>query len=227
MNALRSILPRRVLGEGESPRIAVAIQHVESREALVPRLWEQLGQGWLSKTVVTGDEAARNPWATYQECLRVAAEPDATHLLIVQDDALLVPRFFERLAWHVALRPIEVLCCYTPNQPTYMARAIHAAHGMGRPFAQLPNGMFCPLVCTLWPVDDAADVLWWEETEAHSRQRRCDDAQVARWLRRRRRFALGITPSLADHDEVTPSTLGLGRYRRHAAIMAPVEWAPA
>lgn len=228
MKPLRSILPSRKLQPGESPRIAVAIQHVETRAHLLPRLWEQLGgdahlpsSAWAGAKVVHGDLEARNPWATYQAALAFNDHlPDATHLLIVQDDALLVPRFHERLAEHVALKPDDVLCCYVPNQPAYMARAVHAAFGMGRRFAQLPNGMFCPLVCTCWPLDDAADVLVWEDTVEHSRQRRCDDAQISRWLRRRRRFALGIVPSLADHDEVTPSTLGLGRYRRHAAIVA-------
>lgn len=224
-----SALRSPALREGESPRIAVVIQHVESRRHLLPRLYEALGTPllpgeWAAFGITTGDQEARDPWATYKECLsfadHAAHAEGATHLVIVQDDALLVPRFYERLAEHVAERPDDVLCCYVPAQPAYMARVVHAAHGAGRRFAALPGGMFTPLVCTCWPVLDAADCLIWEEAQVTARHRRCDDAQVARWLSRRRRFAQAIVPSLADHDEVTPSTLGLGRYRRHAAIVA-------
>lgn len=237
MSATETTLSRPIAETGGFPRIAVAIQHVESRAHLLPRLYEALGAPplplpgeWAAFGVVTGDEAKRDPWTTYMDCLSFAEicadGADATHLVIVQDDALLVPSFYERLLDHVAERPLDVLCCYVPNQPAYMARVVHQAFSAGRRFADLPGGMFVPLVCTCWPVATAADCLIWEEGQATARQRRCDDAQVARYLARRKQFAVGIVPSLADHDELTPSTLGLGRYRRHAAIVAPAAYTP-
>jgi hypothetical protein len=216
----------------------VAIQHVPVRGHLLPRLLAALGaDGWHARHVVA-DSGDQNPWTTYRACLELAAGfragvgapapartrerfgDSATHLLVVQDDALPVERFRERCYEAVRRRPADLICLYVPEHPAYMGRAIKAAALPGGGFAQLPNGMFCPLVCTVWPVADAQDVLgWWEAQPSGLAHKRCDDAQVARWLRKRKRFALGTAPCLADHDETTPSTLGLGRYRRHAALL--------
>jgi hypothetical protein len=238
-NSLSGPLRASPLAEGESPRVAVVIQHVPPRAHLLPRLTAALGDGWHSLTVTedTGDE---NPWTTYRACLesacpsaqRASTHPpthacelsviplSATHVLVVQDDALPVPRFGELAREAIRRQPADVVCFYTPEHPAYMGRAIIAAASPGGGFARLENGMFCPLVCTAWPVADAQDILgWWEAEPDGTRHRRCDDAQVARWLRRRKRWALGTAPCLADHDEETPSTLGLGRYRRHAALL--------
>lgn len=203
----------------------MAIQHVESRERLLPRLVGALGAGWHGDAqVVAGREEAKSPWETYRDCLALCEEHAAvgfTHLLVMQDDALPVPRFRERTLEHVTERPADLLCLYTPMFPSYMGRVAHAAYGRGQRFAQLPTGMFTPLVATLWPVMDALDVLaWWENEYRGRRPRRCDDALVAQWLRARRRFAQAVVPCLADHDEAVPSTLGLGRYRRSAAVLA-------
>lgn len=227
------VRPRRPLvhpdlAAGEPPRIACVVQHTASRAHLLGRLVTSLGDGWHGDVqIVEGDEPG-NPWTTYRACLDLAnawsldEQADApTHMLVVQDDVLPVERLAERTTELVARRPVDVLCLYTPQNPAYMGRAIHAAFGHGHDFATLPTGMFTPVVATLWPLADAQDILVWWETAALARQRRSDDAQVARWLRARRRFALAAVPCLVDHDESEPSTLGLGRYRRHAALMAP------
>jgi hypothetical protein len=209
---------RRGLPPTEEPRIAVAIQHVPARAHLLPRLEEALDAPFA--VVVTGDPELRDPWATYQQCLTVGADADFTHLLVIQDDALPVARFGERVAAAVAERPGELLCLYVPERPAYMGRAMQVAHQMGERFATIPGGMFTPLVAAVWPVWLAAECLAWVEATPTSRSRRCDDAPVARFLRTKRYRPLGVVPSLVEHDELTPSTLGLGRYPRHAAIMA-------
>lgn len=223
----------------DSPRIAVAIQHVPSRAALLPGLAASLGgrvpdggsvadvivdaADWAGVLVCTGDEELRNPWETYRGCLRTTElwQPgEATHLLVMQDDALPVERFHERLAPLVAGRANDVLCLYVPQHPPYMGRAIHAAYGKGEAYAELPNGMFCPLVAAVWPLALVQDVLGWWQARPNRRPRRCDDALVAEWLRSRKRAAFGVVPSLVEHDEMVRSTLGLSRYKRTAAIMA-------
>lgn len=191
---------------------------------------------WKSVALITGDPAKRDPWATYQSCLGMVEhscvfgdgcddphcdEEGSTHLLVIQDDALPVGRLYERLVPLVAERPGELLCLYVPERPTYMGRAMHVAHQKQERFAPIPGGMFIPLVATVWPVWMAYECLAWVEATPTSKSRRCDDAQVARFMRTKRYQALGVVPSLVEHDELTPSTLGLGRYPRHAAIMAP------
>lgn len=222
-------MSRRGLPPTEEPHVAVVVQHVPSRAHLLPRLREALGTptvpgAWAAYGEVHGDPELRDPWATYQECLRFADHvehnADATHLLIIQDDALPCSRFHERVASAVAERPGELLCLYVPERPTYMGRAMLVAHQGGERFATIPGGMFTPLVAAVWPVWLAAECLTWVEATPTSRSRRCDDAQVARFLRTRRYRPVGVVPSLVQHDELTPSTLGLGRYPRHAAIMA-------
>lgn len=225
-------MSRRGLLPTEEPSIAVCVQHVASRAHLLPRLLDALAlvgrphervTPWDYKhAIVEGDPALRDPWATYQACLGWAiGMPGLTHLLVIQDDALPVSRFYERVATAVAERPGELLCLYVPERPAYMGRAMHVAQQAGERFAQIPGGMFVPLVAAVWPVWMAEECLAWVASTPTTRSRRCDDAQVARFMRTRRYRALGVVPSLVEHDELTPSTLGLGRYPRHAAIMAP------
>jgi hypothetical protein len=209
----------------------VAVQHVASRAHLLPRLLAALGaqtegalwSPWSGLSWVYGDEELRNPWTTYRECLRVGLDAQlsdkATHLLVIQDDALPVERFAARVQAVVAERPGELLCLYVPELPAYMGRAMHIAHQKGEAFATIPGGMFTPLVAAVWPAWMAAECLAWAAATPTSVSRRCDDAQVARFLRARRYRALGVVPSLVEHDEQTPSTLGLGRYKRTAAIL--------
>jgi hypothetical protein len=189
---------------------------------------------WVSVALVTGDPAKRDPWATYQSCLGMTRlscafggcddpdcdDPRATHLLVIQDDALPVPHLYSRLAPLVAERPGDLLCLYVPERPTYMGRAMQIAHAKQERFAPIPGGMFVPLVAAVWPVWLAEECLEWVDRTPTTRTRRCDDAQVARFLSRKRYQPYGVVPSLVEHDESTPSTLGLGRYPRHAAIMA-------
>jgi hypothetical protein len=214
---------------GDSPRIAVVIQHTAARAHLLPRLLDALGAGWHGDPQVVEGSEPGNPWTTYRACLDLAneftlADPDApTHLLIIQDDALPVARFRERVVESIALRPTDVVCLYVPQNPVYMGRVIHAAFGRGNRHAQLPTGLFTPLVAAVYPLALAADVLVWWETAHQPRHRRCDDAQIARWLRARRRLAQAAVPCLVEHDEATPSLLGLGRYKRTAALLASAE----
>lgn len=238
-------MSRRAFPATEEPRVAAAIQHVPSRAHLLPRLLGALGathpengigspSPWHALALVTGDPVKRDPWQTYQSCLGMTAlacsfggcdDPDcdqlgATHLLVIQDDALPVPRFYERVVEAVRSHPGDLLCLYVPEHPTYMGRAMLVAQQAGRDAAVIPGGMFVPLVAAVWPVWMVEEALAWIEVTPMTKSRRCDDAQVARFMRRRRYQALGVVPSLVDHDELTPSTLGLGRYKRHAMMLA-------
>lgn len=222
-------MSRRSFPPTEEPHVAVVVQHVPPRGHLLPRLREALGTptvpgAWAAYGEVHGDPELRDPWATYQECLRFADHVEhncaATHLLVIQDDALPVSRFYERVVTAVAAHPGELLCLYVPEHPAYMNRAMLIAREAGRDATVIPGGMFVPLVAAVWPVWMAEECLVWVDTTPTTKSRRCDDAQVARFLRRRRYPALGVVPSLVDHDELTPSTLGLGRYKRHAAMLA-------
>lgn len=195
----------------------MAVQHVPSRAHLLPRLTEALG--WPS-TIVTGDPELRNPWTTYRQCLALAyAAGPATHLLVIQDDALPAANFAERVQAAVAEKPGDLLCLYVPALPSYMGRTMTTAHAKGERFAAIPGGMFTPLVAAVWPVWLAAECLAWFDVTPTSKSRRCDDAQVAKFLRSKRYRPLGVVPSLVEHDEATPSTLGLGRYKRTAAVL--------
>jgi hypothetical protein len=220
---------RRGLPPTEELRVAVVVQHVPARAHLLPRLWGAMGTpkmpgAWAALGVTEGDPELRNPWTTYQECLRFASVVErldgATHLLVVQDDALPVGNFHARVVEAVRERPGDLLCLYVPEKPTFMGRAMQVAHQKGERFAVIPGGMFTPLVAAVWPVWMAAECVAWAETTPTSRSRRCDDAQVARFMRTKKYRPVGVVPSLVEHDEATPSTLGLGRYPRHAAILA-------
>jgi hypothetical protein len=212
-------MSRTGLPPDTQPRIGLAIQHAHSRAHLLPRLRAAVGEEWASQLLVVADMTLRSPWETYQRCLLDAAQPKLTHLLVIQDDALPVADFHERTLAAVQERPGELLCLYVPALPSYMGRAMLVAQQKGEAFASIPGGMFTPLVAAVWPVALALECAAWAASSESSRVRRCDDAQVARFLRTKRYRPLGTVPSLVEHDEATPSTLGLGRYKRTAAIL--------
>lgn len=196
--------------------VSVAIMTVPSRRRLRARLERRLEP--LEPVVVVDEDESGDTWAIYRRCL-VEAQA-GSHRLVVQDDALLVDGFVDRLLAVLEEKPTRVVCLYTPALPSLFGRPMLQAANQGAPFVELATrSMFLPLVCTAWPVDLAADFAAWPG-HARLRASRADDARAASWLAATRRQAVACVPCIADHDETQPSALhNGGRYSRRAAIL--------
>lgn len=117
------------------PRISAAVMATRSREQFIPSLLERLG----NDVPVVWDEQ-RDPWETGRRSL-LAHDPDATHHLVIQDDALPCPDLLpgiEEMLRHVP--PQVPLGLYIgkmrPHYPKVAARVDHAVRA-GSPWMRM------------------------------------------------------------------------------------------
>jgi hypothetical protein len=144
----------------------------------------------------------------------------ATHRLVVQDDALPVPRAALLATETVEACPGAVIALFVGRHHSLFAHRFREAQQHGRPFAEAPDGWF-PTVATVYPVGDAFALPYFAEKH----QPLADDEIVGRYLRERRRLAMIRVPSLFDHDDGEPSLINkLRGYPRGAvALEAPLD----
>lgn len=83
------------------------------------------------------------------------------------------------------------------------ARAMKAGHR----YIRLRARAFVPVVALCWPVHETADFLEFTRT-ARLATKRSDDAAVWQWMARRRKTVWVALPSLVEHPDMVPSTIG-------------------
>lgn len=203
-------------------RLAVRVQHHPSRAGLLPGLLDHLA-GFADVDVVTDREGA-GTWATHRACLR-AMPSRATHLLVVQDDAVPCAAFARKARAAIKASPGRIVCLFTPGFG-FLARRVDQARGEGRAVMEFPTVAFVPLVAVVYPAAQADGLLAFADgrTWPHvSRRSRADDGMVADYCRSRRIRPVATVPSLVDHDDTVPSVVKpshpRGRHRR-AALFA-------
>ena len=144
-----------------------------------------------------------DPWANYRQCLDY--DGDASHLLIVQDDALPVPGFADAIQAIAAKNPDSPVCLFVGSLPASTAVRVRRAKPDVRYVPLVPSS-FVPLVCVLWPTHIARSFLEWSKTAP--RMTRADDGNASRWLRATRQQFLVAVPSIVQHDDGEPSVKG-------------------
>jgi hypothetical protein len=157
-------------------------------------------------TEVIEDEV--HPWSGYRKCLD-APPPGATHLLIVQDDALPCKGIADALPRIAAAQPNSPVCLYVGMLPPQKGILLHAAKA-GQRYATLSSASaFLPVVAVLWPVKLAQSLLEWTADRGVLRRRngvsepqQSDDAMAGTWWRKHRRVLVVATiPSLFEHPD--------------------------
>ena len=70
---------------------------------------------------------------------------------------------------------------------------------------------FCPVVAILWPREKAQEFLAWTEANPHRlahKEPRSDDGVLGRWAAFSHQLIRFSVPSLVQHDDCEPSTIG-------------------
>lgn len=193
-------------------KLQVVVQHHPARAALVGPLLRRCPRGTVLIPDPDPDSAVRSPLRTYRACLE-AVRQDATHLVVIQDDAMPVDRFSSRLRVAVEERPADVLVLFMPGAGAHRGAMLRAAH-QGQRWTRVPR-TWLPLVAVAWPVELAADFLRWMNGNgyADTNRHRADDGVAGRWAAKRRVTAWATVPSLVQHPDTSPSLIG----RRHAS----------
>lgn len=205
--------------------IAVRIQHHPSRVGLPRRLVAQLGA--FEDVEVVSDPDPDGPldaWRAHRACLE-ALPPAASHMLLLQDDALPVERFSQLLSAAIDDRPKEVLCAFAPGFG-YLRQQFSQASLAGLKYAPMRVGAFVPCVAIVYPRAFIAGLLAWVDARSTPNQRRqlrgADDGVLAMYCRHARIFPLLIVPSIVEHDSSLKSIGKHGRRdgpHRRAALL--------
>lgn len=186
-------------------KISVAIQTHPLRGEMASELAARLDGAELA--VDPDPDGIRNPWRTYRHALE-GTPADATHRVIVQDDIVPCDGFLDVLPAAVASRPDRLLSFFVGGHPVEHARRVYAACDGGRPWAELDNLRWCPVLALAWPIEMIAPFLAWVDERNFPAAFRADDEIVGRWLRATKQIPLASVPSLVDHPDVVPSLIG-------------------
>lgn len=190
-------------------RVQIVIQHDPRRSDLLPGLLAAIP----SARVISDpdpDSPTRSPWRCYRACLE-ALERDATHLLIVQDDAEPCRDFEETVTAIVTAHPSDPVCLFVPGLGNNQ-RLILAACYRDERYARLdPNDPVClPVVATVWPRPLIAPLL--EYAARMPPSRRADDGITGEWSRQNLVPVIATVPSLVEHRDLVPSLVGTSHY---------------
>ncbi len=144
-----------------------------------------------------------DPWANYRRCLDYHG--DASHLVVVQDDAIPAQGFADAAVRIAERHPDSPVCLFLGSLPAATASLVRRAKPDVR-YVPLTVSSFMPLVCVLWPAKVAHRFLDWSSTAG--RMTRADDGNAARWLRATRTQVWVSVPSIVQHDDGEPSVKG-------------------
>lgn len=185
----------------------IIVQHHPSREALLQRVTEHLGD----HLVVTdpGGEEGWNAWRSYRLCLRV--ETEASHILIVQDDAVPCEHFAEAAEAAIATKPDAAIAFYLGGQPVLTATAALRASIKHERWVRINPRDWVPTVATAYPLELARELAdFGDARRVNGRPSRGDDSVAGDFFRinKHRIEAWATVPSLVEHPDDTLSLIG-------------------
>jgi hypothetical protein len=214
--------------------IRARVQHHPSRANLLPALLESLAP--LPTEVVEHSSDPPSPWAGYRKCLE--DPPKCSHLLIVQDDAVLAENFAPAVKQIAKAQPDTPVCLFLGALPRDVMKRAQQAQRANVRYVPLPQRSFLPIVAVLWPRAKAVEFLEWATEHPvlpGQREPRSDDAMGGMWKMRTRQHIVVAVPSIVEHPDVEESTIGKrtqwGGKPRTAALFTPdatrYDWAAA
>lgn len=184
------------------------VQSIPERRSVRERLLAQ-----LPPAVVVEDDGPQppNPWRGYQLCLSRIASSDATHGVVIQDDAILCENFEGAIANLIEVIPNNLVCLFYPGLRMRSGREMQAAVRNKRNTFVLNRQDFLPVVAVLWPKEKASFLLKWVEARRIPGLRypyRSDDAVAGSWMRHTKQDVFVTIPSLVQHPDDVPSSIG-------------------
>lgn len=174
----------------------------------------------------------RSSWRPHRLCLESVPD-DATHLLVLQDDAWPCDDFAARAKAAIATRPHRLICFFLSGVG-HFARAVNVARKRGEPWLEVPSLAYIPLVSICYPAALAREIPAFADAKRIP-VGRTDDAVVGQWARARGITACAPLPCLVEHLDGVPSVTGMpsghGSPHRRAVwyveSSAAGEWASA
>lgn len=186
-------------------RVSTAIQHHPSRADVADELLAAIPGSVLATD--PNPDGPKSPWRCYRHALATIPD-DATHRLVIQDDAIVCGRFAETLPLLVAARPDRLLVLFVGGNARDAIPRIRRASRDGIPWIPLDYNRWCPVVAAIWPRRLADACLAYVDRQKWPSSYRADDAIVGQFLKAERETAIATVPSLVDHPDDVPSLIG-------------------
>ncbi len=180
---------------------------------LLPRL-DSLGP----QVILDPGGRIRSTWRCHRLCLE-AIPDNATHLLVMQDDARPCDGFAAAVHAAILERPSRIICLFLPGAGPLLRRVTLARKNRER-WIEFPSISYIPLVAVVYPADVARQIPPFADAKKIP-VGRTDDAVVAMFARAHRLAACAPLPSLVEHLDSVPSVMGMpsgnGASHRRAA----------
>lgn len=192
--------------------LSIAIQHHPKRPELLGPLMAAMTPGPPPNIVFDPDpnNPHPSPWRTYRRALE-ETPAWASHRLIVQDDALVCRSFPLAAQRAVAARPEAVVVFCVLGAPKSWAMRVITAANSDSPWAELHFGAvrtWLPVVATSWPANVIRPALDYVDSRSWPNPFRADDEIAGRIVTDLKLKVLATAPSLVDHPDVVPSSMG-------------------
>lgn len=154
------------------------------------------------------------PWRGYYRCLQNPPK-HATHLCIVQDDALPCQRFEELLTQAVSEKPDDVISLFVGGLSGRTRKDFWEAQKSGARWSPIYFREIHHVVALCWPIPLVHEFLTWYETAKipGPKPPESDDAVIGYWIkstyadRRVRRSVWATVPCLVEHPDDFPSVV--------------------
>lgn len=187
--------------------IAVRVQSHPSRRDFRERLLN--GLDGLLIQVVEDDSKPPNPWSGYQKCLSDLR--GYSHVLVIQDDAIVCKDFPETINRIVVAKPHRVVSLFVGGLRNRTTRSFTEAIGREDRYGEIYFRDIHHVVAVLWPAQLAKAFLDWSRTHdlPGIPNPRSDDAVFGAWARNTKNRVLCTVPSLVQHPDDVKSTVGL------------------
>ena len=130
-------------------------------------------------------------------------------MVIVQDDVVLSDGFVPAVKQIARAQPDTPVCLFLGRLPSDVAKAAGRALKYGQHYVPLSRRSFLPVVAMLWPRAKLLEFVEWADVHPFgNRAVRSDDAYGGRWKMVTRQHVLACVPSIVEHPDVEPSTIG-------------------
>lgn len=182
------------------------MQHAAGRVRALERLRPLIPD--TAEVVTDALSADPNPWRCFLRCL--ADPPDtATHLLVVQDDAVPCAGFADAVERAVAAKPDDLLSFFVGGLHNRTRRDFLIALRDGNPWCPVYFRDIHHVVCTAWPVKLAREFLHWADSTRipGAQPVRSDDMVVGFWARTTKHTMWATVPCLVEHPDDLPSLI--------------------
>ncbi len=181
-------------------KMSVAIVSVPKRYNLAKRLQQKFSLLGIDAKMCV-DVKYEGSWWCHRKAME-AIEPDATHHLVIEEDAVLCKNFKELVYQVISVKPNEIISLFASRE-----QKAKFAWAYKRGYSWFVNDCGAPGVACIFPKDKLADMLTWcDQTCPFDMP--YEDSHLWGWMKTRGLLTWNPVPNLVEHGAPMNSSFG-------------------